>query len=213
MSDQGSLGSPSITFTNSWFDITAKQIWDTIIPQINPKAILEIGSYEGASTCYFITNCASQMPIEIHCVDTWQGGTEHAGTDMTNVERRFLDNTKIARAQAPCQVDLIVHKGYSNVCLIKLLSGSYQNYFDLIYIDGSHYAHDVLSDAVLSFYLLKVGGVMIFDDYLWGSTSRQASDPLSFPKPAIDVFLHIYFHKMRLIASPNSQVCAKKISA
>ena len=37
---------------------------------------------------------------------------------------------------------------------------------DLIYIDGSHLAKDVLSDAILSWKLLKPSGVMIFDDYL-----------------------------------------------
>ena len=39
------------------------------------------------------------------------------------------------------------------------------NNFDLIYIDASHYAPDVLSDAVLAFKLLKPGGILIFDDY------------------------------------------------
>jgi hypothetical protein len=33
--------------------------------------------------------------------------------------------------------------------------------------DGSHRARDVLEDAVLSWPLLKVGGIMLFDDYLW----------------------------------------------
>ena len=37
--------------------------------------------------------------------------------------------------------------------------------YDYIYIDGSHMPKWVLIDAVLSWDLLKKGGLMIFDDY------------------------------------------------
>ena len=39
-------------FTNNWFNDAAKHQWDRLIPGIKPNKILEIGSYEGASTCY-----------------------------------------------------------------------------------------------------------------------------------------------------------------
>jgi len=211
MSDENPADNTIPVFTNNWFDVTARQIWDTLIPQINPTTILEIGSFEGASACYLIAKCASKGPIELHCVDTWVGGIEHqkAGDNMTEVERRFLDNTKVAREKVPHPVDLVIHKGLSSTCLAEILSRGLLNYFDLIYVDGSHQAPDVLSDAVFSFPLLKVGGVMIFDDYLYGRNSR---DPLHGPKCAVDSFLDVYFHKMKIVWSPNSQVVAKKVS-
>jgi predicted O-methyltransferase YrrM len=211
MSNENLLGNADISFTNNWFETTAMQIWDELIPKINPSKILEIGSFEGASACYLIAKCASKTPIEIHCIDTWEGGIENkrAGVNMGDIERRFLDNTKIACDRVPHRVELITHKGLSNICLAKIINQSFLNYFDLIYIDGSHLAPDVLSDATLSFPLLKVGGTMIFDDYLWRGNSQ---DPLYGPKLAVDAFLNIYFHKMRIALSPNSQVVAKKIS-
>lgn len=201
-------------FTNNWFGTSAKYIWDTLIKQIRPAVILEIGSYEGASACYLIERCADTYPIAIHCIDTWEGGAEHKrlGVDMSAVERRFLANTKRVRELSAHPVELTVHKGPSIKCLAKLLSEDFFGHFDLIYIDGSHSAPDVLSDAVLSFPLLKVGGTMIFDDYTWRHSPEASEDPLDIPKPAIDTFLNIYFHKMRIIHSPNSQVFAKKIS-
>jgi hypothetical protein len=36
-----------------------------------------------------------------------------------------------------------------------------------LYIDGWHSAFGALADGVMSWPLLNVGGVMIFDDYLW----------------------------------------------
>jgi glycosyltransferase involved in cell wall biosynthesis/predicted O-methyltransferase YrrM len=212
MTDENSPLNTAAMFTNNWFEVTAKQIWDRLIPQINPTTILEIGSFEGASACYLIANCASKSPIEIHCIDTWEGVIEHkgAGVNMSDVERRFLDNTRIACDMVPHRVELITHKGLSNICLAKILSQSFLNYFDLIYIDGSHQAPDVLCDATLSFPLLKVGGTMIFDDYLWRAAP---GDPVYSPKLAIDAFLNIYFHKMRIGWTPNNaQVFAKKIA-
>ncbi len=41
--------------------------------------------------------------------------------------------------------------------------------FDVVYVDASHMAGDVLSDAVLAWKLLAPGGIMIFDDYAWSS--------------------------------------------
>lgn len=39
--------------------------------------------------------------------------------------------------------------------------------FDLIYIDGSHMRLDVLTDAVMAWQLLRVHGILVFDDYEW----------------------------------------------
>jgi predicted O-methyltransferase YrrM len=85
-------------------------------------------------------------------------------------------------------------------------------YFDLIYIDGSHQAPDVLTDAVMSFQLLKVGGVMIFDDYLWTMDKPGFQDVLKMPKPAIDAFLNIFQRKMSIFfGAPIGQLYARKI--
>ena len=127
---------------------------------------------------------------------------------MVTVESRFINNTKLAIEAAPHFVNLKIHKGYSiDVLPTFLCDQNYRNFFDLIYIDGSHHAPDVLADAVLSFPLLKIGGVMIFDDYLW---HLRGQDQLQCPKPAIDAFINIYFGKLSIIFSPNSQVCAEK---
>jgi hypothetical protein len=39
--------------------------------------------------------------------------------------------------------------------------------FDYIFIDGSHFADDVMLDAVMAWQLLRKDGVLVFDDYLW----------------------------------------------
>lgn len=205
---------PAYQFTNAWFSLAAKSVWDQLIPRVNPTRILEIGSYEGASTCYLIDTLASRKDIEIHCVDSWEGGVEHknAGFDMSAVEQRFLHNVKLAAERSANKVDIQRHKAYSDVALAKLLADGKQNYFDFIYVDGSHQAPDVLCDAVLSFRLLRAGGVLAFDDYLWDEGLPNGLDPIRCPKLAIDSFTNIYARKIRVLREPLYQLYVEKLA-
>jgi len=60
--------------------------------------------------------------------------------------------------------------------------------FDCIYIDADHRAAGVLEDAVLSWRLLKGGGIMILDDYGW----NLYENPFKCPKRGIDAFLDAF---------------------
>lgn len=204
-------------YTNSWFLTSAKATWDQMLPQINPTRILEVGSFEGASTCYLIDMLACEKSIEVHCVDTWEGGVEHneggsARTDMHDVERRFLRNTQLSIEKASHRVDLRVHKGRSDIELSRLIAHGLQGYFDFIYIDGSHQAPDVLCDAVLGFRLLRENGVMIFDDYLWQESLPQGVDPIRCPKPAIDAFVNLYCRKVTVLPALLYQLHVRKLT-
>lgn len=205
-------------FTNNWFSSVAKSTWDLLIPQIKPQRLLEVGSFEGASACYLVDHLASAAPIELHCVDTWAGGVEHqadgqARADMESVEARFRHNVAAAVGRAAHPVDLKVHKGYSDAVLARLLAEGRRGHFDFVYIDGSHQAPDVLADAVLGFRLLRVGGLMAFDDYLWSEDLPYGKDPLRCPKPAVDAFVNLNFRKLRVVQLPaNYQLYVQKTS-
>jgi predicted O-methyltransferase YrrM len=204
-------------FSNDWFDENIA-IWSQLFEQLKPTRILEVGSYEGRSTTYIIENLANISDIEIHCIDSWEGGIEHKKggsweSNMTNIEARFSHNMKIAMSRSTHSVKLEIHKGLSSIELPKLASKNMQEYFDFIYVDGSHQAPDVLLDAVLGFQLLRVGGVMIFDDYLWQEPLPEGTDPIRCPKIAIDAFTNIYCRKLRaIIGAPIYQLQIEKIS-
>lgn len=211
------MSSLEYNFTNNWFDVVAKPNWDSLIPLLNPTRILEIGSFEGASTCYLINKLALFKDVEIHCVDTWEGGIEHqelggSATNMSAVEMRFKNNTKKAIQEAKNKVELTIHKGFSDMILSKLLSDGKQNYFDFVYVDGSHQSPDVLCDALLSFRLLNIKGLIAFDDYLWQEDLSYGVDPIRCPKPAIDAFTNIYCRKLKIIRAPLYQLYVEKLS-
>jgi predicted O-methyltransferase YrrM len=205
----------SYEFTNDWFTKVAEDNWKILIPQVNPKKVLEIGSYEGAATSFIINNVNDCE--EIFCIDTWEGGVEHEKMDaksisMKHVEKRFDKNIEIAIKEAKSNVNIKKIKARSDDALINLLSEGKKNYFDFIYVDGSHQAPDVLLDAILSFRLLRVGGVIAFDDYLWSEELESGRDPLRCPKPAIDAFTNLYLRKIDILSAPLYQMYVTKIS-
>jgi hypothetical protein len=110
---------------------------------------LEIGCYEGNSTCWWLDNILTHPTSSITCIDPF---VAHA-----DQERHFDFNIAAARAQD--RVKKI--KAFSFDTLRRLP----QRAFDLAYIDGSHLAIDVAQDALLTWPLLKPGALCLFDDY------------------------------------------------
>lgn len=199
------------SFSQDWFSHHIPSI-DRILTRFQPSRLMEIGCFEGRSTSYLIERCAGFGPVEIYCVDTWRGSVDLAPERMDGVEQRFDHNVAVAIARATSDIDLRKIRQRSDIALPGLIAERARP-FDLIYIDGSHTAPDVLTDAVLAFQLLRVGGVMIFDDYLWSMEPPLAADPLNTPKLAIDVFAAAFARKVRVLADlPNAQCYVEKIA-
>jgi len=193
-------------FTKDWFG-WAPPVWEQLIPMLPTNAersFLEIGSFEGRSMVWIVENMMNRGD-EIICVDTWEGGEEHGAEDMGTVEERFHHNCAVARSKYAASV--LPHKGTSVDYLGTALSeGEYKITFDFIYIDGSHIAKDVLTDACMAWPLLKTGGIMVFDDYLWGNPR----DVLHRPKAAIDAFTTLFAEELEIIHVGYQAVIRKR---
>lgn len=192
-------------FTTDWFSGNIER-WNQYKDEFYDKPnqyCLEIGSWEGRASLYIAENFCNGEGSHLICIDTWQGSREHPDDSTNGLYERFHSN-------AQCFIDnnkIIPRKGTSKEVLLdlnnKLQAGALQK-FNFIYIDGSHDAKDVLMDAVLSWELLSVGGIMIFDDYEWGDYGDCG------PKPAIDGFLASY-KSMYEVLSKSYQVHIRKI--
>jgi predicted O-methyltransferase YrrM len=191
-------------FTKDWFN-WAPEVWTQLIPHLSGEAgrrtFLEIGSFEGRSTVWIAENMM-QDGDWIVCIDTWEGGEEHSAEDMAAVEARFRANLVLATEKLPDR-RIIQHKGTS-VAMLAWLHG--KETFDFIYIDGSHIAKDVLTDACMAWPLLKPKGMMVFDDYMWGNPR----DILHRPKPAIDAFCNIFAEEAEIVHVGYQLVVRKK---
>ena len=150
--------------------------------------ILELGSFEGASTTWILDNLMNHDESNLIAVDTFEGGMEHQkgpdGQDSYNLSswpllHRFKSNV----SQSHNYDKLTFMK---STTLAALLTLRRQNrMFDFIYIDASHVAIDVLSDAIMCWHMLPVGGMMVFDDFSWKGYLEDCYNP----RIAIEGFL------------------------
>lgn len=193
-------------FSNTWF-LQAASYWPVLFRKIGwnplrPSVIVEIGSFEGRSACWILENLMHSPESRLYCIDTFEGSMEHSPGQLQNLHARFTGNIALTGKQGQVQVCA----GRSDDMLLKLIAQGLQA--DFIYVDGSHQAADVLTDAVLSWKLLKPGGLLIFDDYLWPINQDR---PLMNPKMAIDAFVNCHLDRVRYVHVPQtSQFCLLK---
>lgn len=70
----------------------------------------------------------------------------------------------------------------------------------------------MIADAVLGFRLLRVGGLLVFDDYLWAEKLPGGPDVLRCPRIAVDSFATLYARKVRQLSMPLIQAYFQKLS-
>jgi predicted O-methyltransferase YrrM len=195
-------------FTSDWFSYNIPTWRQLFATETRPAGwrVLEIGSFEGRSTVWLCQNLIRDAG-GIWCIDTFEGVIEAPQAAKTTLFDRFLGN--IAKLENRDRVHVL--RGRSCDKLYELIAAGFRTRFDLVYVDGSHRTDDVLRDAVLSFDLLAIGGIMIFDDYLWSREPAGEQNPLSTPKLAIDAFTNCYSNKLSLFRNvPLYQMILKK---
>jgi hypothetical protein len=146
-------------------------IFRALIEQVQPRLIIEVGSWKGASALHMAAQCdALDLDTRILCVDTFLGAYEFiaAGDDARNLMKvygwpnvyyQFLAN--VIRAN---QLSRIIPFPQTSLIAARYL-WHHQIRADLIYIDGSHDERDVYADICAYWPLLRRGGVLFGDDY------------------------------------------------
>ena len=178
-------------FTQDWFshNIPHFQHLMKVLPA--KQDFLEIGCFEGRASCWMLQE-GLNPDGKLTCIDTFEGSEEHAkmGLELSDLYDTFEQNVKSAKSEAQ-QVRAIKGKSYDGLAAL-IIEGAQ---FDFIYVDGSHTAPDVMIDACMAFGLLKQGGIMLFDDYLW----QDMPGLLHRPKLAVDLFVTLFSEKSNLI--------------
>lgn len=162
-------------FTQLWHD-NATGMWARWLKNSHVKNALEVGSFEGASAIWLLDLFPES---HITCIDIFGPAFD----DVTGeYEQRFDRNVK----EYGHRVTKL--KGKSFDMLSRLLSRGQHESYDFIYIDGHHSYEAVKADAELAYPLLKIGGLMIFDDYDNEDFGvRQAVDEFLETVPIVEV--------------------------
>jgi predicted O-methyltransferase YrrM len=130
-------------------------------------------------------------------VDTFEGSDEHYEDMKYGLYDRFSENTSEFKDR------ITVMQGYSDKVLRKMEP---VEQYDVAYIDGSHYTCDVLADAILTFPLVKSGGLIIFDDYNWPIHEGT----LANPKMGINAFVACYADKLDVVSIAYQLIVRKR---
>lgn len=194
-------------FTTNWFDKNIP-IWNKFLESLKMKKIivLEIGAFEGACTTWILEELLLHPGSKLITIDTFIGSKEHKecpllSKKLDDLEKNFYSN--IEKTKKINKISVIKECSYK--ALVKF---NYEKnyFFNLIYIDGSHLAKDVLNDAALAWPLLLKQGVLIFDDYCWD----QYPEKYNNPRLAIDAFLSCYKPELEVLHTGYQVIVRKK---
>jgi tetratricopeptide (TPR) repeat protein len=174
-------------FTHDWFthNIPAWEVHLKPFMHYPNVHGLEIGSFEGMSACWLLDHVLTHPQAKLTCIDLFFQESFEANVALTGAAQK-----------------LIKLVGDSHCLLKKLPSETY----DFIYIDGCHLADHVQQDATLAWRLLKVGGLMIFDDYQWIDSTHPGQETYR----GIDAFLKRVKHQIAVVYQ-GYQVIVRKL--
>ena len=194
-------------YTADWFSDAVpnfEKIKESFLEDID--SILEIGSHEGRSASWMLQNMLGDNGT-ITCVDPFANDHINPFRDASytvdeDVLRRFYAN--VNEAKKPNQT-VNVMQGPSYYALADLIVQ--RKAFDFIYVDGNHQADATLTDACMCFGLLKPGGFMLFDDYLWD----HLPNVLDRGKMSIDAFVNMFLPNLHISGLGYQLLIQKKV--
>lgn len=177
-----------MNFTQDWFSHNIPNFQKCIEALGESRnRFLEIGSYEGRSTCWLIEQIDGEG--DVFSIDPFP--------NMPDIEERFMSNIREAVKGKKVMTSHV--KAPSHIGLARMID--LKNKFDFIYVDGDHDPATTLTDASMAWGLLRQGGVMLFDDYEY---------PEAPTKCGIDGFLMGFVGKYDLLLKNYQLAVVKK---
>lgn len=183
------------SFSQDWFSHNVPTLERILAPLAGKRLrLLEIGVFEGRSTLWFMDHVLTCPESKIWCVDPFTGSEEHEHMMLNWVKVRdtFIANLTEWSKEHDRQDFLRL---YESLHRVAEHTESVRGWFDIIYIDGSHAAQDVLRDAIVTWPILRDGGLMGFDDYAWD----YQLPPDRKPRMGIDAFLSVVGSRVEVV--------------
>jgi len=163
----GKMATVEIAFLTHWFDQDVRPLWDKhLLPAMTPPITeyLEIGVGEGHSMRWVMENLKPEFAVGI---DPYvpkkkreaKQYRQHRKNAIANLEPWIDDNLVLIEEPSQkvlrdnCIQEPTVRRIPDDSC-------------DLIYCDGDHTCLNAMTDFILCWPRLKLGGIMIMDDML-----------------------------------------------
>lgn len=166
-----------------------------------PNTVIEIGVFEGYFTFNMTNTFAKDNPNYTHyAIDPFNTSDD---LEKDRIQEAFEKFYRMYKQYHYMENIVFYQTGIKEIYPNLLQSGVKA---DIIYIDGSHLASDVLEDLVFSWQLLNVGGAIICDDTgSWMFSEKNGNRPLQkSPRIAVEGFINCNWDKIELVHLPNN---------
>lgn len=157
----------------------SRNIFENVLELFRDKQnliILEVGVFVGRSIIEILKKLPNGFAF---AVDNWSLSKKECYYE-NDIKTEFLKNIKEEKVEE--RIKLL--EGDSFKILLNLHKSGLL--FDFIYVDGSHISIDCYSDIIISWNMIKKGGVLAIDDYEW----NLEGDKFERCKESIDHFLN-----------------------
>ncbi len=155
----------------------AHPVFDLIFDQLQPKMVIEVGSWKGTSAVY-LASLMKKKAIDgiVLCIDTWLGTVNNllrSDDPIWGLGKYYQHGYPALHQQFLAN---IMHSDLQNYILpLPTTSAIGARWLtakgiqaDMVYIDGSHEEEEVSQDIVNYWRILKPGGIMVGDDWHLG---------------------------------------------
>jgi predicted O-methyltransferase YrrM len=172
----------------NWFKMAAQTNFEKHMVEFKDKPCqaLQLGAYTGDASKWMLENILTDPASHLWDVDTWKGSNEvaHHEMDWKDVERTY--DEKIAP---------FAGKVFKEKMTTKEFFVQNRQDFDFIYVDADHTAPGALFDGLFAIDNLKLGGIIAFDDYMWG-----LDYPVHLrPEAGIDAIMKCYYDRWEIL--------------
>jgi len=164
------------TFNQTWYDAllntdlvlcTRDEAKDLALKPAEKRKIVEIGIYEGASSCFWSDFYMSHPESRLISIDPFTGSDEHHAKPENYPELAQIELTargNIAKSDNAAKIEIVKGCSWDVFPELNRRFGG-EAWIDVLYIDGAHDSASVARDTTLYVPMVKEGGIVIFDDY------------------------------------------------
>ena len=145
------------------------------------RTIVEIGVYEGASSCWWSDNLLEHPESRLYSIDPFLGNVEYQQKRENYPTLDTIEHTaksNIAKSKHPGKVTVLKGASWDEFPDLAQDLRLENKQIDILYIDGEHTSEAVCRDIALYVPLVRRGGAVIIDDYGHEDVRRGADGAL-----------------------------------
>ena len=163
---------------HKWLDVPNMLVLNDVISDINPKYILELGSWTGAGSTKHILDKAKNAYLV--CIDHWSTNEkdyiqdEFGADQVKEISEHIKTLWEVFLLNTWDYQDRLTPVRAKTTEGLKIL-GKLNIPFDLVYIDAHHDYKSVLHDITMV-YKFWPNAIIVGDDYTWNSVKKAVHE-------------------------------------